>query len=254
MALSSAYGKLHLTANRIIKHYLSDSTGIEFDSLHYYIGDGISLERDFKQVEIYFREGNVDDALDKLANIELMYDFTEEEQEEFDSWEEVKQIQAGLISSGRHWTEVDAQETLQLKNIAETSQGRAGIQAQNVLNAMGSNYFHEPILSGGEAPPERPAGPSSVPDGAVKAQQWLIRAQPNPARGSTTFSYQLPEGIEKAFLYIYDVNGQEVESLLLPNGHSQVSWPFGKRSDGVYYYRLVLPNGHSETHKLTILR
>lgn len=252
--LSSAYGKLHVTANRIIKHYLSDSTGIEFDSLHYYIGDGISLERDFKQVEIYFREGNVAKALEQLANLELVYDFTENEQEEFDYWKDFKQIQAGLLSSGRNWIEVDEQEASQLKDIAENSKRRAGIQAQNILNVMGTNYFHEPILSEGEAPLERPMAPSFGSLAIMKPEQWLIQAQPNPARQSTTFSYQLPKGMEKAFLYIYDVNGREVASFLLPSGHNQVSWPFGKRSNGLYYYRIILPNGRSETHKLTILR
>lgn len=71
-----------------------------------------------------------------------------------------------------------------------------------------------------------------------------LKNVPNPATDFTTISYYLPSQ-SKVKLYIHDVNGQLISTLVdtdQPKGTYEVNWDLTNVSSGVYFYTLQIGN------------
>jgi M6 family metalloprotease-like protein len=83
----------------------------------------------------------------------------------------------------------------------------------------------------------------------------LLGSVPNPARGKTNLSFQLPRTTETG-ISIFNVLGQEVKRFelgMLPPGRHSVEWNAAGAKPGVYFYRLEA-GGQSLVGKLTVVR
>jgi hypothetical protein len=86
---------------------------------------------------------------------------------------------------------------------------------------------------------------------------------PNPAKDSTTFSYQLPQGTTQALLTVYDFTGPLVFSKSLAADSMKLEWDLKDQSgrdlpNGAYYYRIWASTKDgavlSKVGKLVIIR
>jgi len=106
----------------------------------------------------------------------------------------------------------------------------------NVSKGITYNYWLEIIDAGGSS---ETVGPVSCEwNGSLPSAYALYQSKPNPARGSATITFDLPEPAPVT-LAVYDISGRKVATLadgVLPAGtHERTASEF---ASGVYVYRL----------------
>ncbi len=79
-----------------------------------------------------------------------------------------------------------------------------------------------------------------------------IQNYPNPFNPHTTIYYDLPDGIIRSEIFIYNIKGQLVDNLEIIDQQSVVSWNAVGFSSGIYLYKLNLKN--SPIKKMLLLK
>ncbi|MEM8568809.1 MAG: tail fiber domain-containing protein [Bacteroidota bacterium] len=81
----------------------------------------------------------------------------------------------------------------------------------------------------------------------------LYQNAPNPFNQSTAIRYYLPEDIQKAQLFLYDVNGLQVKALKISQrGKGEVNILGSELSAGIYFYTLFADGRVSQTRKMIL--
>ena len=81
----------------------------------------------------------------------------------------------------------------------------------------------------------------------------LEQNEPNPFTQTTVVRYTLPESVKCAFLYIYDLNGTQVDQKTLQSrGKSSVTLEAGSLAPGMYLYALVVDGKVVDTKRMII--
>ncbi|GJM45446.1 MAG: hypothetical protein DHS20C21_22880 [Gemmatimonadota bacterium] len=99
----------------------------------------------------------------------------------------------------------------------------------------------------------------AVPEsGPLNASGMLFPNRPNPFRGSTQLSFQLPRGARSGELAILDASGRLVRGYRLSDGAATLDWDGrdsagGRVAAGIYFYRLRAENVEI-TRKMTLIR
>jgi len=78
-----------------------------------------------------------------------------------------------------------------------------------------------------------------------------ITVKPNPARGWTTFNYQLPDDMSKGMIKIIDVYGKIIETIAISGNQGQRIWDTRNIKQGVYFYTLNV-SGFNKSGKIVI--
>jgi len=97
--------------------------------------------------------------------------------------------------------------------------------------------------------------------GERPAQLGIRRPQPNPASGSVTVTFELPE-VAQVELAVYDISGRRIRVLAsgrLAGGIHSVTWAGqgdagGTAQPGIYFYRLSVNGKPAGERRVTILR
>jgi len=253
-ALGSKQAILHLGANRLIRHYLVDTSAWQLDSIRFWTTAKWSAPAAYRAVDTYLATGDTTAARAALQSMETDFGLDPAQEQEHELMKTLKEVDIARISQGKGWHELGEAELKALEDIAYYGSTGAGVRAQNILNAFyGAGHYHEPILPTGIQALSTPGSnrPETRKAHQVPAQ---VQAFPNPARQSVTFRYTLPEGIEQAELSIQDVNGQTIAVLPVVEGQATASWDSRPYPAGLYFYTLHLPNHRLATQKLVILR
>ena len=81
----------------------------------------------------------------------------------------------------------------------------------------------------------------------------LEQNDPNPFMQTTVVRYTLPESVKSAFLYIYDLNGTQIDQKMLQSrGKSSVTLEAGSLAPGMYLYALVADGKVIDTKRMII--
>ena len=83
----------------------------------------------------------------------------------------------------------------------------------------------------------------------------LEQNDPNPFTQTTVVRYTLPESVKSAFLYIYDLNGTQIDQKTLQDrGKSSVTLEAGNLAPGMYLYALVTDGKVIDTKRMIITK
>ena len=83
----------------------------------------------------------------------------------------------------------------------------------------------------------------------------LEQNDPNPFTQTTMVRYTLPESVKSAFLYIYDLNGTQIDQKTLQDrGKSSVTLEAGSLAPGMYLYALVADGKVIDTKRMIITK
>ncbi len=83
----------------------------------------------------------------------------------------------------------------------------------------------------------------------------LFQNRPNPFTENTTIEFVLPEDIQKAELYIYNMNGQQLRSYSInQRGNGAVEIHGGELKAGMYLYSLIADDEEIGTERMILTR
>jgi len=78
------------------------------------------------------------------------------------------------------------------------------------------------------------------PDMEYSTEAMLSRNRPNPFNENTTIEYYLPSGVQKANLYVYDLQGKQIKSMPInEREYGQVTLYGSELQPGIYHYSLI---------------
>ena len=83
----------------------------------------------------------------------------------------------------------------------------------------------------------------------------LEQNDPNPFTQTTVVRYTLPESVQSAYLYIYDLNGTQIDQKTLEGrGKSSVTLEAGSLAPGMYLYALIADGKVIDTKRMIITK
>ena len=83
----------------------------------------------------------------------------------------------------------------------------------------------------------------------------LKQNNPNPFNENTVIEYSLPETVETANLYIYDMNGKQIEQIVLAErGNASVTVNGGQLAAGMYLYSLIADGKVIDTKRMILTK
>jgi hypothetical protein len=83
----------------------------------------------------------------------------------------------------------------------------------------------------------------------------LFQNSPNPFSEKTEIAYYLPQDTQRAFLYVYDMNGNQLKQLsLTQKGNASNSINGGQLGAGMYLYSLIADNQLIDTKRMVLTK
>ena len=83
----------------------------------------------------------------------------------------------------------------------------------------------------------------------------LKQNNPNPFTENTVIEYTLPESIQNANIYIYDMNGKQIEQIVLTErGDASITVNGGQLSAGMYLYSLIADGKIIDTKRMILTK
>ena len=143
----------------------------------------------------------------------------------------------------------NATDTVKFRSDTATVGVRGSLYNGSSWSAVGYNLRTRAVVISG-------SGVSSVATAAGTPQKYeLLQNYPNPFNPSTTITFSIPER-SRVTLKIYDLLGQEVETLLNDDftaGKYSTRWDAAGLATGTYFYRLEAGK-FTETKKVLLLK
>jgi len=242
-------GKKTEAAYTLLRNMLNDSITNK-DEVRNWLDNLQSIAMDYQIVDSYLQESNTTDALALIDMMPQLYNITGEDMDEYNRYKSLKQLQAQLKNEDRNIFLLTADEKSQLEDIVANSNGRAGMQARNILEFVyGNEYCDCPSML------EEGFKRSNISTMELvnKAFEPEIEARPNPAKNWTTFTYKLPATADEALLQVTCAKGQLIHSVQLAGVQGQTIWDTRSIEPGVYFYTLKC-EGISKTGKIVIAK
>lgn len=235
-------------ANLILHHYLTDSIGLQMDSILFWLDNKGGLTSAYIKVDAFLHDRDTTAALQQLDSIAQNHALSADQTTELGYFSDLKHLQVNLLKEGRTILECDSAEVEELIQIAGSSRWLAGQQAQNILNfAYGHDSIPAPIL------PELSGGARLKDPRAKTNTPSVFYAFPNPADNLVTFQYSLPEADARCFIQIFDRFGRKVITLPTTKKQGFVDWNTKEVREGLYFYSITNGKKVIESGKVVIV-
>lgn len=83
----------------------------------------------------------------------------------------------------------------------------------------------------------------------------LYQNNPNPFSQATVIKYQLPQTVQTAYLYVYDMSGKQLGShILLDRGEGQLTISANEYHEGMYLYSLIADGQEIDTKRMILTK
>jgi hypothetical protein len=82
----------------------------------------------------------------------------------------------------------------------------------------------------------------------------ISKLYPNPTSGQTTVEYTLPQGITKADLVVYDMQGHEIKRYKVTNAFNTIIINANELAAGTYYYQIQTSAGFNAGKKMIVIK
>ena len=114
----------------------------------------------------------------------------------------------------------------------------------------------EELRVGGDDGTKKAAENNSEADSAEKLLLLSLgQNKPNPFSNATTIEVCIPEDVQKAFIYVYDLQGKKVEQRdVAARGKQNVQFTSANLTDGMYLYSLIADGKVVETRRMIVER
>jgi len=96
--------------------------------------------------------------------------------------------------------------------------------------------------------------PKSNNNTQTPAEPVLYQTKPNPFSANTGISCYVPEIIDSAFIYVYNLQGTQLKSFPLTQGLNTVTILASELPAGMYLYTLVVDDEIIESKKMTLTK
>jgi len=98
-------------------------------------------------------------------------------------------------------------------------------------------------------------GATNIEEAIAVTIPMLKQNNPNPFTENTVIEYSLPETVETATLYIYDMNGKQIEQIVLTErGDASVTVNGGQLPAGMYLYSLIADSKVIDTKRMILTK
>lgn len=98
-------------------------------------------------------------------------------------------------------------------------------------------------------------GATDIEDATALIIPVLKQNNPNPFTDNTVIEYSLPETVETANIYIYDMNGKQIQQIALTErGNSSVTINGGELNAGMYLYSLIADGQVVDTKRMILTK
>ena len=98
-------------------------------------------------------------------------------------------------------------------------------------------------------------GATDIEEATALTIPMLKQNNPNPFTENTVIEYVLPETVQSANLYIYDMNGTQIEQIpLTERGESSVTVNGGQLAAGMYLYSLIADGKVIDTKRMILTK
>lgn len=251
--------------NFLVSHYMNDTSAYtKIDSIIYWLNEMDDLNSNYTLVESYLLADDISTATQILDNIPVKFDlsgFMLDEHNYLSDWYGI--LMDLSIAELSIYDMNQGQETTAV-NIADSSEGRAGMLAQNLLNWAYEYDYNYEIYLPEEVPElfidENIEGSTFVLDETEDdilhefAKQILI--YPNPADEHLQFDFQLFHSDLKIFIQITDLNGRIIENFVSNQKEMErsISLNTSLWEPGMYFYRILMNDKLAKTGKVVIQR
>jgi hypothetical protein len=148
-------------------------------------------------------------------------------------------------NSNFSFTETQISDLRTIANSCPLSDGEAVLRARAMLNLLDE----EPVVY----KDEELCNPVQPREGRSNADAWpqSIRLYPNPANDEITVEYRVGNSTDSRLL-IFNVYGQLVQEISLPNADGKVTLSAKSMTEGIYWYTLLGTNNPALTGKIII--
>lgn len=135
---------------------------------------------------------------------------------------------------------------LLVQSIKELQSEITALKSGNV-SLMGNNGTVYARSLGNNATPVEDATSVTIPT--------LAQNDPNPFTENTTIAYSLPESVQHATIYIYDMNGTQIHQIpLSERGNAVVTVSGGELKAGMYLYSLIADGKVIDTKRMILTK
>lgn len=242
--------KWHKSANQIIRHYLSDSTGIDYDSLRVWLSSKESLEAQFAIIDTYLAQNNATGAQQALNSINTTFQLGSYQSNHLTHCGQLKSIQINLLNESRTLADLSQTEVAILENIADNEDGIARAQAQHILNFFyGYDYLPKPVF-----PTSLDNARLIAPKEKITKTPSFLKVQPNPTNNWTAINYRMPEGVTSGYLVIRDLTGKVIEEKQLEDSTGIFVWTTNELVPSIYISSLIVQGNIIHTEKIIVTK
>ncbi len=112
----------------------------------------------------------------------------------------------------------------------------------------------EELRAGGDGETKKDTKANSEGDSAEKLLLLSLgQNKPNPFSNATTIEVCIPEDVQKAFIYVYDLQGKKVDQVdITARGKQNIQLTSANLADGMYLYSLIADGKVVETRRMIV--
>lgn len=100
-----------------------------------------------------------------------------------------------------------------------------------------------------------PANAASTNGGLYQNEPELFQNLPNPFTETTEIRYRIPQDSQSAILYIYNMNGKQVDAIALTQkGDGKITLQGSSLEAGMYLYALMIDNKQIDVKRMILTK